>query len=275
VFPQTDAREVGERLDRALRLWRLEPAGVLGGGWNAHVVECVTDDAVAVVLKLPNDPGSVALEAVALRWWGDSVAARVIADDAEIGALLLERLVPGTAVEWAGVHDTDRVIPLLGLLGARPSTSLPPLPTLAGRGEDMIVALEDAVRAGGGGERSAQIEAAVSELRALLRDRVEATVLHGDLVPANILISARGERVIDPRPCLGDRHYDLAYWAVFSGYGHDAAANLERLAAALDADLSRLRRWAYVLAVNRLVQIGSSAEADHPVRAASLRSFVI
>jgi len=64
-------------------------------------------------------------------------------------------------------------------------------------------------------------------------DATEHVVLHGDAVPPNVLRAEDGLRVIDPRPCLGERAYDAGYWSIFSGYGCDARSNVALLARAL------------------------------------------
>ncbi len=55
-------------------------------------------DGAPVMLKLAFDPEDAAVEAEALRAWGASGTPRLLASDPAAGALLLEAIVPGTAL---------------------------------------------------------------------------------------------------------------------------------------------------------------------------------
>jgi streptomycin 6-kinase len=105
-------------------------------------------------------------------------------------------------------------------------------------------------------------------------DATEHVVLHGDLVPPNVLRAEDGLRAIDPRPCLGERAYDAGYWSIFSGYGCDARSNVALLARELSLDEARVLAWAWGLAVNRLLQIVDSTYPDHAALCNQLRQFI-
>lgn len=263
------------RLARAVETWRLQLIDVLPGGWNSLVVECVTTDGERAVLKLPSDPGAVDGEAAALRWWGTGIAPRVFANDAGFGALLMERLVPGTALGWYGADDTALVIPLLERLHHHHGQFPAALPHLA----DVIDQVVNAMYTNAGALRSSvdqsHIEQAANNLRSLAAEHeLHQTVVHGDLVPANVITAQDDLRLIDPRPCVGDKHYDAAFWSIFSGYGHDARANIAAVSESLELDAERLASWSWSLAVSRLVQIADSHAEDHQILSARLRRFV-
>ena len=108
-----------ERLSAALRSWNLRAVDALPGGYNSLVLK-VESDGVEAVLKLTSDRSSATSEAVALRWWGAGTAPRVLQHDEELGALLLELLVPGVPLARSSVEDSEAVVPLLRRLQQRP-----------------------------------------------------------------------------------------------------------------------------------------------------------
>jgi streptomycin 6-kinase len=83
-------------------------------------------------------------------------------------------------------------------------------------------------------------------------------LVHGDLHPANVLLArpARGLVVIDPRPCVGDRTFDVIDWALGrAATATELAERIQRLCALIpDLDGDRLRRWCQATAVINAVQ---------------------
>jgi streptomycin 6-kinase len=87
--------------------------------------------------------------------------------------------------------------------------------------------------------------------RALVADRREPVLLHGDLHPSNVLDGGpeRGLVAIDPRPCVGEAEFDAVDW-VFWG-AHDPRvwkARSRELALPLGVDHERLWAWCAALA---------------------------
>jgi streptomycin 6-kinase len=78
-------------------------------------------------------------------------------------------------------------------------------------------------------------------------------VVHGDLHPGNVLRThdARGVVAIDPRPAVGDRHFDLVDWVLTPEVidKHVLQSRLDTLHAAIPVlDRDRTRAWSAALA---------------------------
>jgi hypothetical protein len=89
--------DVVRRLRESARRWGLEDARRLDGGCSAEVFAVSRHGDREVVLKLVNPLGQARAEAAALAAWADTqAAARFIDADFALGALLLDRIRPGT-----------------------------------------------------------------------------------------------------------------------------------------------------------------------------------
>jgi streptomycin 6-kinase len=263
------------RLVEVVNAWDLRLTGLLEGGWNSLVALAAADEGV-VVLKLAAQPVAMAREAAALAWWGDEIAPRVLRHEERFGALLMERLEPGTALGWAGAGDTAVVVPLMERMHRPLAGELLPLPLLSDLGDEELQTMREHAENKRRLVDADSVDMASGLLRRLFApsDATEHVVLHGDAVPPNVLRAEDGLRVIDPRPCLGERAYDAGYWSIFSGYGCDARSNVALLARALSLDEAAVLAWAWGLAVNRLLQIVDSTYPDHATLCDQLRQFI-
>jgi streptomycin 6-kinase len=188
---------------------------------------------------------------MALRLWAGDGAARLIDADPELGALLLERVLPGTMLadleDDAAVSVAAEVLALLWR----------PLP-----GRDALRPLESWCAAYGRNRAALSrgeqgFPAALFQRADALRDELLATThdavsLHGDLHHFNVLRSQRaGWLAIDPKGLVGDRCFDVCQFLVNPGRV-SAATNrrrLDRFSALLGLDRARLVQWAFVHAV--------------------------
>jgi len=255
--------------------WELRVTSLLEGGWNS-LVALVEADADVAVLKLAAHPCALAREAVALAWWGDKVAPRVLRHDERLGALLMERLEPGSAIGWVGATDTADVLPLVAHVHRPLAGEVLALPLLSELGDKELQTMRAHARLGRHLVDAPGVDMAHDLLSRLFAptEASEHVVLHGDLVPSNVLRAHDGLRVIDPRPAVGERAYDAAYWSIFSGYGRDARSNISLLARELRLDEPRVLAWTWALAVDRLLQIVDSAHPGHAALRAQLRRFI-
>jgi streptomycin 6-kinase len=204
-------------------------------------------DGAALVLKLVPEPELVAAEAAALRAWAALPAAAgavpalvALADD----ALLLERIAPGTRLaDRAAPAPIDAVAALVRALHD-PGVPLPAgLPSLR---ERLAFVYGLAARRGADPGLVARGRAAALELA---DGGSDAGLVHGDLHAGNVLDGgpARGLVAIDPRPCVGDRLFDLVDWVLHGAA--DPVVRAHALAEATGQDPQRLLAWTRAAAV--------------------------
>jgi streptomycin 6-kinase len=219
--------------------WELEVGRELNGGVLAWVLEARTPDGRDAVLKLAGPWDRPRDEIAALRRWAGGPAPRLLHADPDRGALLLERIRPGTPADDA--HAAD-VAPLLEALHVDPPAGTPALATVVRQRVALAVEQERA--------RPERAATALETLEKLEQDSPPSRLLHGDFDDRNILrCEVRGLVAIDPLPAAGDPAYDAAYWA-HANRRPGARERAEAIAAALGLDPLRVRRWLGVIAVH-------------------------
>ena len=230
--------------------WTLQPAGRFRLSFG-YVEPVTRADGTRAVLKLrvPGDPDAAG-EGPALAAFGGAGAARLLAEDPELGALLLERLEPGTELAELAAHDDDAAT--LAAAGVMLRLRRPPprghaFPTVAewGRalaGETLPPAVADRARR------------EHAELCASMDERV---LLHGDLHHFNILRRGDGWAAIDPKGVIGEPAYEtgallrnpLPALLDRPDPGRVLARRMDLLAEATGLDRERIHAWARVQAV--------------------------
>lgn len=219
------------------------------------------EDRTGAVLKVNMPHRESEREADALAHWNGSGAVRLLASEPRERAMLLERCLPGTPL-WQ-IED-DEVATRIAADALRRIWRPPPeehaFTTLAEEARRWDGKLAHAYeRLGRPFERSLldTALAALRELPADLTDPVDLVVVHQDLHGGNVL---RAERepwlVIDPKPLLGERAFDVASLlrdrrellrGAGAGAGAAAAAivrrRLDLLASELGLDRERMRLW--------------------------------
>lgn len=238
-------------------------------------------DGTDAVLKLgPPGPGHLAVEAEVLGRYDGHGAARLLRYDADRGALLLERAVPGTRASALVPHDdeaaTAAVITVARQLHAAPLPSPHAgVPDLLSQCDD----LDAYLRAHGvsGPLPRRLVEQARSLFRDLAASADAPVLLHGDLHHDNVLRAdgsngsdgpdrharaggkAAADRTwlaIDPHGVVGDRAYEAGAML----YNPEIArrepalaalvpARVEQLADGLQLPVERVRAWGFVKAV--------------------------
>jgi streptomycin 6-kinase len=212
--------------------WQLELGSELTGGVLAFVCEA----GAGRVLKVAGPWDRPADEIEALRRWDGGPAPRLLRADPARGALLLERIRPGTRA--AGAHAAA----VAGLLRA---LHVEPWPGLRRLDDVAVGRVRRAVEQGRTpADRAAVALAAVERLAA---GAPLPVLLHGDLDDRNLLAGGkRGLVAIDPLPCAGDPAYDAAFWA----HANRLPGRRERIraiAAAAGLDEERVAAWATVV----------------------------
>lgn len=233
--------------------WHLTAGEAFIGGEAAAVLRVTTRDGSSAVLKVGFPHFEATHEAVALEAWSSTgLAPAVMRQDPWTWSLLLERIEPGTSLSYAD----PRVALTAGarLLSRLHETAPPPgLPTLAGIVERYV---ESAIAARAGYESmladfhgvdcATLLDRGLDVAAELAGTVDESALLHGDFNPGNVLAGPNESwMVIDPKPMIGDRSFDLFPFAEQLG---DARGARERLAAAaslIDCDPARAARWAF------------------------------
>jgi streptomycin 6-kinase len=143
----------------------------------------------------------------ALRAFGGRGAARLVESDAGAGALLLERLEPGTPLTTLCVEDDEAATSaaasvMRNLRRAEPAAHHFPTVAEWGRG---FSRLRERFGGGTGPFPRRLVEEAETLFSELLASSAEPALLHGDLHHGNILAAARDPWLaIDPKGLVGE-----------------------------------------------------------------------
>ncbi|HVL39817.1 MAG TPA: aminoglycoside phosphotransferase family protein [Fimbriimonadaceae bacterium] len=199
------------------------------------------------VLKVSPYVDETLNEIAALAFWRGEGAARLLEADGSLGALLIERIQPGT--DLSNLSDDEAMEICAGLLsrlwlpaadeGLRPLSSWFAAYDRYGRGDGSRVP-------------NSIFDTANRTLSELIESTAEPLALHGDLHHFNVLRSDRaGWIAIDPKGLYGDRHFDVCQ---FLRNPHPVSPEvnerrLGRLCELLGLERGRARRWCFVHAV--------------------------
>jgi streptomycin 6-kinase len=170
------------------------------------------------------------------------------------GAVLLERLLPGTPLVDEDIDDDEATAILANVIG-RLSPEPPPssTPTIESWGRSF----QRYTAAGAPGIPSSLVEAAHETYRQLCASQSDIRLLHGDLHHHNVLFdSKRGWLAIDPKGVAGELAYEvgaalrnpfarLDLFATPSAIGR----RVEAFARILRLDPARILAWAFAQAV--------------------------
>ena len=217
-----------------------------------------------------DEPAPAVLEAAALRRWDGLGAVRVLDAAPEEGALLLERLRGETSLRsLPDAKATLEALSTLRRLWVAPGEGHP-FPSVERRTAAELGALRAAVD----GAAGPLVEQALAVRDALLADRPEEVLLHGDFRQGAVLASD-GERApwlaVGPEPVVGERAFDLA--RLVRDRLHDLLASpgapaitrrrVAKLAGTVEADPDRVRGWALYRGVASGVrQLAAGRRAD-------------
>ena len=210
------------------------------------------------VLKIGFPTRELMSEIDALRRFDGRGSTRLLAWDRENGALLLERLEPGTPLSTIGDDDDATAIAAAVMRDLwRPAPAEHNFPTAAdwGRGFARLRARFD----GGTGPLPEQLVSRAESLFAgLLASAAPSVLLHGDLHHDNILAARRRPWLaIDPKGLIGESAYEAGAllrnpmpWLLEQlDPGRVLARRVHILAGELNIDRRRLRDWGLAQAV--------------------------
>jgi streptomycin 6-kinase len=214
------------------------------------VAPATARDGTALVLKLGVPNPELTSEIEVLRAWGGRGAARLVDADAVQGAILVERLLPGTRLaELDSARDDEATQIALDVVVRLHAT---PPPAVLRPLAEWTSGLE---RAHAAGFEPVVVPRALAVRGQLLATSLDAVLLHGDLHHDNILASERGWLAIDPKGVSGDPAYEPATFLYnpldrVLGCADPAllvGRRLDRFAARFDR--TRVIGWAFVQAV--------------------------
>lgn len=246
-------------VEELLQRWELRAsAPFVPGGSSAWVAPVTDRDGAERVLKVAWAHEEARDEAAGMRAWQGRGAAALYRSErvGDTSALLLERVRPGVPLaQLLTWPERDEVLVNVALQLWKPPSEL----------ED--VGLEE-----GGGERAGLPREVVLRGLELFHTLPagwdgEEVLLATDLHPSNVLAggtgSARRWVLIDPKPYVGDPHYDLLQHMFNDPERLRTAPGpfAERMADLAGLDPVRLRRWLFARAVQEAGTMDAAAEA--------------
>jgi streptomycin 6-kinase len=241
----------------ACERWQLTLGPPYPGGCVAYVAPADRRDGTRAVLKVTFVDEETRAEADALRLWDGDGAARLLDADAALGALLLERLEPGTPL----LAEPDREAALA--TGCRllrrlwrplpPGQAFPLVSELVARLADDFPVEQERL---GRPLPPMLVDAASALARDFAAGDGRVVVANRDFHLGNVLAAAREPWLaIDPKPLAGEPAFDTGHLVrdALSRETLDRASArriVDRVAGELDVDRARVRAWALVRAVD-------------------------
>jgi streptomycin 6-kinase len=225
------------------------------GGMSSWVAPARTADGQAVVLKVEWRHDEADHEAAALGLWDGDGAVRLLAahELPETYAFVLERCLPGTFLR-RGLPEPEQDVVIADVLrrlwvAPPPGHPFRPLQTMC---DDWAAEFEKRA-AGGFHTLDPGLERdGVAMWRALSGEVPDDVLLATDLHSMNVLAAQREPwLLIDPKPYVGDRHYDPLQhlFNCEQRLVADPVGLTRRMADLLDLDVDRLLRWLFARCV--------------------------
>ncbi len=247
--------ELPALVESLARDWSLTIGPTLRGGHAAFVAEATASDGTRAVLKVgvPGDRRRLGWEATVLRLADGDGCARLLRDDLERDALLLERLGPELyeAVSDALVRH-DALCDLATILW-RPVSDDVDLPSGGERAHEYARALPRLWQLTGRPCSQATIEDAVecADRRKRAHDDRHAVLVHGDVHDGNALMTPDGTfRLIDPDGLRAEPACDLGTIIRCNPHvGDDLRARADRLALRTGVDATAIWEWGTIYRV--------------------------
>ncbi len=237
--------------------WSLAIDAPFAGIKFNYVAPATRADGRRCVFKLSREVDEARTEIAALRLCDGAGAVRLLDAEPDRGALLLERLEPGTMLAEVADTDDDRATRIAADVLRqlwRPARLKDGLRSLASWC-DAYERNRAALHGGAGGFPAALFDRADALRRDLLASTSIPSALHGDLHHYNILRARRAEWLaIDPKGLMGDPAFDVCQF--FHNPRPDRppgprrnARRLDIFCASLGLDRQRVKDWCLVHAV--------------------------
>ena len=235
--------------------WGLAAEGWLDGGAGTPTLAVTGSDGTTGVLKVA-EPGSLDAAARVMESADGRGYARVLAWDANLGALLTERLGSALWAEFPTLGEQGSII--VCLLRDAWRVPLDRGKAFDGKASGLLRILAELGPRYGKGHAQA-IDRAIQYAHELAASERPEVVCHGDAHAGNVLRRGSGWALIDPDGFVGERSYDVGVvlrdasgeiaGAELSESGSGAATlrqECQRLGELADVDPERVWRWAFV-----------------------------
>jgi streptomycin 6-kinase len=230
------------------RRWSLTlgtPFGKASGSWVAPATRA---DGMPAVLKvaMPHFEGEG--EIAGLRFWSGEPTVRLLDADEDLGAMLLERCEPGTALRERPEPEQDEVI--AGLLrrlwrSPRPEHRFRPLAAMLAHWSNETLAQADRWADAG------LVREGLRLFTELPQSAPAEVLLATDLHAGNVLRARREPwLVIDPKPFVGDPAYDATQHLLncTERLRSDPDGTIRRFSDLLEVSSERVRLWTFARA---------------------------
>jgi streptomycin 6-kinase len=214
----------------------------------AWVAPATRVDGSHVVLKvaLPHMEGRD--EIAGLRFWNGDPTVRLIETDESLGAMLIERCMPGTTLRSVSEVEQDEII--AGLL-RRLWRSPPETNGFRSLAEMVVFWADETASCRGDWPDDGLVREGLELLRELPATAPTHALLATDLHAGNVLRAVREPwLVIDPKPFVGDPAYDATQHLLNcrSRLFADPISTIARFADLLGMDRDRVRLWMFARA---------------------------
>jgi streptomycin 6-kinase len=239
-----------DRLPHTLRDLERRWSLVLGAPFHeetscAWAAPATRADGTTAVLKLGMPHMEGVHEIQGLRFWDGDPTVRLLEADDDLGAMLIERCQPGTALRALPEAEQDVIIAgLLRRLWRSPPAAhvFPPLAALMEHWSDETLSAAELWPDAG------LVRAGLDLFKELPQTAPAQMLLATDLHAGNVLRSQREPwLVIDPKPFIGDPAYDATQhlFNCDARLRSDPDATIGRIADLLGVDRERVRLWIF------------------------------
>jgi len=223
-----------------------------------YVAPAVRDDGTAVVVKLGVPNPEQLTEIAALRLYDGRGIVRLLDADPTQGAMLLERLTPGTPL--SRVADDEQATMIAAQVMRQLWRPVPPehsFPSVV-RWAAGLSRLREHFDGGSGPFPSVLVARAEALFAELLGSMAAPVLLHGDLHHENILAATRQPWLaLDPKGVVGEPAYEVGallrnpmpQLLAMPQPSRILARRIDQLAEALGFDRARIHGWALAQAV--------------------------
>jgi streptomycin 6-kinase len=254
-----------DRVEELTERWGLDIGTPFEPGGNCSWVAPATDpDGCEVVLKVAWLHTEALHEAEGLAALGGHGAVEVYAFEHLSGdttAMLLERCRPGT--ELRGRPETEQHVVVTDLLRSVWAVDLPsghPFRPLSVMADDWVVRAEARLAADAGRLDAGLAREGLALFSELSRTGPTEVLLFTDLHAGNVLSGQRRPwLLIDPKPYVGDPHYDVLQHLLNcdESLQADPIGLLTEVADLAGLDAGRVRRWLFARCVQESLGEGS------------------